>query len=788
MNPEYGLLVPKKSSLRTSKSGITPDFWSKDWDESIITKSDYEEAVGELKKQTQIVDQLPDIRDLYLEVKLKPKAKSKTSQPSRIWDDADLEVVDARDDFSVTLAGKKSEFLKLSARIKTADYEVAKNGGKDITKKEMNLYRELYAMSGIKNPNTDVKGRVDSYVLDCLANLTNIDPVSCIIELRSNIEKIRYDEIFDELAKNTEGEIQKRDPELFYANQNYAAKLLPAEIERLLTSPQFSYIRMIKRRPTYTDQRAPSSLNLDGVVVENPATSLTIAIVDSGVDSKFLNKLRTYHENHSSLPDDKGHGTFVASRAIFGHELTLIGRGGKRTLEPICKYVDIQVLGKKGIDKIGANDDQDIIKAIKSTIAKRPDIVLYNISFGEHHASDPAVLSDLTVALDTLSHKNDVLFVVSAGNQEAHLSLPYTDIFDHGNGHDIGIVAPGDSINSLTVGAVSYKVDKDSMTPSDYHPSPFTRMGKIRNQVKKPELVDDGGDFLSDTSLNDEDRARQSVDKYGVLGLKGDRLGRDIGTSFSAPLVTNQGVLALEYVEALNDNLMSDGNKSNLIRALLVHSTEFTTQLGKAAKHLELAYGAGIANFDNLFTGGEDRVTLVYADELDLSKKVHKLRFNIPKFLMTGGSKFTFTFAYNPPVDANYASQYNMVALQPSVRSILPPYFDKKKGKMVIDAAATIGRSKDWRNMWSSKGSLLHFVGTSRSSLPSDTVEFHIMATPHKTIEEKASKKKDKEAIKQKYAVVLSIEDRQKRGLLRQEIMNNNEFEVVSRARIQVAS
>lgn len=785
-----GLLVPKKKIIRASGVGFTPAFWTKHWDDTDepVTERQYNKTKAKIEENISVLTAIKDKKNVYAEVKFRPEAKSMSMRPKKIWEDANIEVIESKDDTTITIGGSSSDFQKLEKILKHTSYELATSEDDDITDKVRDISRELFAVSAIEDRNSDIGSRVDAYVGELIKNRLDGRKIDCLIELRSDIPKVRYEEIYTILDQNTEGDIVKRDPELFFANMSYLANLYAYEIDALLTSLNFNFIKIIKRQPAYIAQRSPSSLDISNITVSAPFTNVVIGIVDSGIDNPLLNRLKLAHPiKRTGLKENKTHGTFVASRAIFGHDLQLLKEGRISVLDPVCRVVDVQVLGEKNIGGrtfFCADNDQDIIGAITDSVKQNEDVKIYNISITEYIAADPDNISELTVTLDKLSREYDVLFIVSAGNHEVHKTESYDSAFTKSKSHDNGIAAPGDSINSLTVGAAAYHVDDSSMATAKHFPSPFSRVGNIRNGVRKPEFVEDGGNYDADDSLDDVVRDKRSREKYGVTGLRSDGLDVDLGTSFSSPLIAHQAAIVQDYVSNnLSSSLVVKNNYSNLIRTIMVHSTAFIDQVAITNKDIQQAHGFGIPNFDALFGGDDNQITIVYCDEIDPTKKVQKLRFEIPKFLASAKSSYVLTLAYNPPVDSNFPNEYNMIKIQPALRSILPAQRNDK-GKMV-EPNVTISHGKDWRNCRSERGSIWHYTSTNKGGLPSGVLEVHLQIQAHPSL--KLTTAKAKLAASQPYALALTIRDKDESGRLRNELLNSNQFNLITRTNIQVS-
>lgn len=793
-----GIFIPKKSAFKDSKNGFPSSFWSKYWDEEeIVTELEFDTTRTELKGQVVSLLDRTSSDHIYAEIKLKPNATSKTMKPSRLWEEADLEFIESRSDgTSVTLSGKRDDFRRLEKIINKADYNIAKSGldaqGNKVTGKTRDTYREVYAVASVESRNTGIENRVDKLIKAFLESSSN-DAIECVIELRSDVDSFEYEKLHEILDENTEGEVFLRDPDLFFSNMSYLAKLKVYEIKALLSSENFSYIRKIKQRPSYEIQRSPSHIQIDSSSVLQPITRLTMGIIDSGIDHNLLNPLRAHHLNRTSLKSNTAHGTFVASRAIFGHDLSLYASGKINTLEPVGKFIDIQVMGDKLIDSetvTTLDDIQDLIGAVKEVVRRHTDVKVFNIAIAEKCAIDHDEVSDLTITLDELSNQYDVLFIISAGNHQVHKQLTYRDIFlNDGNQYDVNIASPADSINNLAVGAVAYDIDDESMTPVKHYPSPFSRVGPGRFEILKPELVEEGGDYLNAPQLDDTVRDFRSIDKYGVMGLEaGKTFAKDLGNSQAAPLVSWQALQLQEYIEdQLSGNLPVRGNYANLMRAMLAHSTAFNEQVGiaKADVHVRPAHGLGVPNFETIFASDDNRVTMVYCDELDFSQKVHKLRFNLPKYLLGTKSKFVLSLAYNPPVDANIEDEYNLISLTASLRAIPPPVMvdGKLKEEPIPIGHGTSDAS--WRNSRNERATLWHYASATKKELKSDVLEVLIQLNANPKLDKKFSKV-EKRKEKQPYALVLSVIDESKSNKLRGEITNSQQFEFVSRNKIQV--
>jgi|GEM_PF-3509273 len=108
--------------------------------------------------------------------------------------------------------------------------------------------------------------------------------------------------------------------------------------------------------------------------------------------------------------------------------------------------------------------------------------------------------------LDYLSSKYDCLFIVASGNHRL-------------SNNSESLNMPGDSLNALTVGSVSYNFKLEKIVPSEY-----SSIGAILHFMK-PEVSNFGGENNFDGSL------MNAHDNSGIISFIK-------GTSFSAPRIS----------------------------------------------------------------------------------------------------------------------------------------------------------------------------------------------------------------------------------------------------------
>lgn len=289
----------------------------------------------------------------------------------------------------------------------------------------------------------------------------------------------------------------------------------------------------------------PTSNQIDG---EFPV----VVVVDSGISSQIpeLESWVVGRELHvAPAYTNTDHGTFVAGLICWGSQLnpTIAGID-----DGPCGVFDLQVI---------PNDDPgkgDITALYESEFLISLDVALqryannykvWNLSLGTDAVCSLDEFSALAEQLDNLQEKYQVSFVISAGNYSNPPLLEYPRAASQ---LELGrITAPADSVLGITVGSISH-VDYTTNGPKANHPSAFSRHGSGPNHIIKPDVVHHGGSCSIDLTHLE-----------GIRSLNGTGSAEDIGTSFSAPLVSR--TLAQIYHQ------ITPTPSPVLARALLTH-------------------------------------------------------------------------------------------------------------------------------------------------------------------------------------------------------------------------
>lgn len=387
-----------------------------------------------------------------------------------------------------------------------------------------------------------------------------------------------------------------------------------------------------------------------------------IGVVDSGVQSghpligpAFAGAWAT--PSLEADADESGHGTFVASLALYGSIEPLVeGRG--TPARAAGRLFSLRVLD--GTDRFPDTElwENDLIAALEAAAEAGARVV--NLSLGDsRHPYAPDRPTPLAAAVDDFVRTHDVVVVVSAGNMapgQHELDSPDADYTERLlDAPDAGILDPASSALSLTVGALGAddgqgarearpSVD-DLPIGGENLPSPLTRSGPGAANMIKPEVAAPGG-HAALTGLSKRLRVVSSV---GVLGAAGTKPGRvlavDAGTSFSAPLVSHAAARVFQE---------NPGFSARSVRALVLASVQsipsFLEPDGAEARTRErrlVGYGRPQAAFAAHST---DHRAVLLAEESVPVDDVHLYRVPIPNsfFESSGWRRVAVALAFDP--------------------------------------------------------------------------------------------------------------------------------------------
>jgi len=406
----------------------------------------------------------------------------------------------------------------------------------------------------------------------------------------------------------------------------------------------FSTIKEIRLSQTFM---VPQSIIVDPLpsdVVINPIqSSSTICIVDSGVyPNKILKNLikdQIRYPHPSAIDFEYSHGTFVASRCIFGDEMDHCL--ATKELHPYCSVLDLAVFGIDKLNQIIGPTDFTLRSAIEDVVLKFHDsIKVYNLSLGYPASIKDHQFSDLAKLLDHLSKEFKVLFIIAAGNINNLLGTYPNDHFMHTNSR---IGAPAESLLSLTVGSVVKHVAINSLSQNGFI-SPFSKKGPGADRGIKPELVAHGGNLIFPYA------PIPRISTYG-LSKTGTNLSVDVGTSFAAPLIA-------QYAQRLFDFYPS--SDPNLVKALLCHFTDSRSKPVSVADENINYVGFGEPNVELALRSSKNNAAYIYEGKLDQSN-YQSISFHIPQKFTDENAKLRIkvTVTYDPTVNPDNEKEYS---------------------------------------------------------------------------------------------------------------------------------
>ncbi|HET9627449.1 MAG TPA: S8 family peptidase [Kofleriaceae bacterium] len=412
----------------------------------------------------------------------------------------------------------------------------------------------------------------------------------------------------------------------------------------------------------------PPRPNLDGP---------RICVVDSGIAAAHpLLASNVGHEEAiltaaTSPADQHGHGTRVGAIAVFGSIRACYESGGFSS--PIVLF-SARVLN----DSNHFDDERLIVKQMQAAIRtfKGPPhgCRVFNLSIGTLQPANSSKQSTWAEALDVLAREEQVLIVVSAGNNRSVLTSNASEAEAVLKNHpsqlrtpEARLSDPATAAIAITVGAlVEHEVPalRRGTGAADIirslgkigEPSPFTRVGPGLGKAVKPEFVEYGGNLVWEGTANTHRRIRHE-DGVSVMSFEREHTKRlfafDFGTSYAAPRLAR--VAALLWHKLHTD--LGKAPHPNLVRAVLATAASvpdssralIEAELDKDAVMQVCGYGQ--VDEELAVTSSDRRVTLVAEGTIKID---HFRIYEVPtpdEFRKAKGEKkITIALAFDPPV------------------------------------------------------------------------------------------------------------------------------------------
>ncbi len=382
--------------------------------------------------------------------------------------------------------------------------------------------------------------------------------------------------------------------------------------------------------------------------------------------------------------------------------------------------------------------------------AAAPTVKVVNLSVGDLLKPFDTELSPWARLLDWLSAKYQVLFVVSAGNVPAQLTLPVARgtlatlpvdarqrlavnaLLSESVGRRM--LTPAESINAITVGSVHadgstfiQASDRFDLFPG-HGISPYSCIGHGFRRAVKPDILMPGGRVLHrepfagdprvtelqtiNTSAAPGHRVATPPDPSGHNNTKYTR-----GTSNAAALATRGAAHAHSVIEVLraeSPDRLPDRLDAVLLKALLVHGAEWgdlesqilnarpdVTDWRQQQSLVTRFVGYGLSDIDRAITCTEQRATLIGVGALNDGEAL-EFRVPLPPSLNARLVKrrLTITLAWMSPVNPRHA-KYRAARLW-----VRPP--DTEFGVSRMNC--------DWQRV--QRGTVQHEVLEGKSAIP----------------------------------------------------------------------
>ena len=398
----------------------------------------------------------------------------------------------------------------------------------------------------------------------------------------------------------------------------------------------------------------------------------TICVIDSGVSAgnPFLQPVTREDLLISFLkeePDDpadaNGHGSGVASLAAY-YALKLAEGEENEAKAWIASARILQENNQIEEERLLSKIIEEVVETFVPL-----GVRIFNLSVGDlskkwnpDNKRTQSRTSWTARTIDRLSREHDVVFVVSTGNilrdqirDYIEDGIPYPQYLC---GEESRILDPGQAGLAVGVGSIAAGTlvanSPDTTIALDFEPSPFTRSGPGIKGETKPDLVEIGGNLVSQP---DAGTVRGNIATNVVMASHQltPATAHNYGTSFSTPRVSHKLALLLQELQ----NLGLDQISAPLLKAFLTNSavydgdlTDIREQLGTVSRKQYLqVLGHGRPDSARATECDKYSMLMYYQGELAFDEVAF---FNVPipaKFSESAaGKRITVTVAHYPEV------------------------------------------------------------------------------------------------------------------------------------------
>lgn len=389
--------------------------------------------------------------------------------------------------------------------------------------------------------------------------------------------------------------------------------------ESMALAQKYNPLRSIKpMRDDWEEQIRVSSMvapapKLPDTIMKS---SIKVGVFDGGVQSgtKLLDPYVDNYDMVKAEPTEASldHGANVCGAVLYG-----MGLAGKMETDivdnPVVSVESFRVFPAAKTDNPEADYQMyTTIDIIEKVVTERPDIKVYNLSFGPRGAIIDDEINRFTYVCDRLTYAIDEgeinpLFCIAAGN-DGTLDSPFNRV-----------QSPADMVNGLAVGAYT-------LSPlNDKYRAPYSCVGPGREGAKiKPDILEFGG----------------YTDRPFITTKSGNQVMGTAGTSLAAPVVAGK----IGRLMAASDQIVP-----HLGRALLIHSAESEGLEGT----VENGFGFCLDGVEDILNCSDNKVTILYEGEITSSATV-KLPIFAPGISEIHGNadiKWTICTVVNPNIN-----------------------------------------------------------------------------------------------------------------------------------------
>lgn len=396
------------------------------------------------------------------------------------------------------------------------------------------------------------------------------------------------------------------------------------------------------------------------------------------------------------------HGTSMVSLAIYGDL--------KRKDTPISSPVYVRPIlrpKQSGFDKVTESvpDDSLFIDVLHRAVrrmmegdgeesATAPNTKVINLSIGDPVRQLAVTMSPTARLLDFLAYKYKILFIISAGNHPEVVNfvgksfdeLKSLDMIQRSkvfggiikdNQRNLKILAPAESLNGLTIGALyddftnTNETERRILAVDRGLPSPISAIGKGYRSVIAPDLFYYGGrEFIRGKHNGEIDWVESSREPgclsaapYGTGDIDGCAFS--FGTSDAAAQITHEAakchdVLDQVFLNQTGTNMPVDST-AILLKAMLAHGASWkpiadklALTMGASPKQLSKWLGNGIPNINRVIECTKERITLIGLGALKKDKgDIFKLPLPVDFSTRLIKRRLTVTLSYISPVVSN---------------------------------------------------------------------------------------------------------------------------------------